>query len=284
LACRAERSIRGISVKTSKCRSFAEFTLSEANGLRMTRRGSSLVGDEEGTDTVEKQITVLHYVLLVLSLGIVAGSVVANRELSRIVAESATVYAQSGPAGTDDREIGRSGEQLKFEKREAKAETRRDFRISNFQFRDSVTPRVPNLVHLLARHADGTIFYDQTVHNLRTSAGANWQFNQMAGTTAGVCTYLALSNDSGAPSAADTALAAEITANGLARASATPAHSSNTSSYTLTYTFTATGTQAAQKAGLLNASSGGTLCFENTFAQVNMNSGDSLQVVWNLNF
>ena len=145
-------------------------------------------------------------------------------------------------------------------------------------------PRVPNLVHLIARHADGTVFYDQTAHNLRTNAGVNWQFNQMAGTTAGVCTYLALSNDSAAPSATDTALAAEITTNGLARANTTPAHSGNTSSYTLTYTFSATGTQSAQKAGLFNAPSSGTLCFENAFSPVAMNSGDTLQVVWTLNF
>jgi hypothetical protein len=240
----------------------------------MTTPWTFLVEDAEGINIVEKQITVLHYVLLVLSLAIAVESVVASRELSRIMAPDGAVYAQSAPAG--------SGELAKSPARQHAF--RGDFRISSFEFRDSVTPRVPNLVHLIARHADGTIFYDQTVHNLRTNAGLNWQFNQMAGTTAGVCTYIALSNDTAAPSATDTALAAEITANGLARATATPAHSGNTSSYTLTYTFTATGTQSAQKAGLFNAASSGTLCFENTFSAVAMNSGDTLQVVWTLNF
>ena len=149
---------------------------------------------------------------------------------------------------------------------------------------DSLTPRVPNWVHLVARHADGTVFYDQTVHNLRTNAGINWQYNQMAGTTAAACTYLALSNDSGTPAVADTAVASEITTNGLARASATPAHTANATSYTLSYTFTATGAQSAQKAGMLNAASSGTLCFENTFSPVNMNSGDTLSVTWTINF
>jgi hypothetical protein len=215
---------------------------------------------------VEKQITVLHYVLLVLSLAIAAESVVASHELPQIMAAGDAAYAQSAPAGGQG-EIPRSA--------------RNDI---DRGMRDSVMPRVPNLVHLIARHADGTIFYDRKVHNLRTNAGVNWQFNQMAGTTAGVCTYIALSNDSAAPSATDTALAAEITTNGLARANTTPAHSGNTSSYTLTYTFTATGTQSAQKAGLFNASSSGTLCFENAFSAVAMNSGDTLQVVWTLNF
>jgi hypothetical protein len=142
----------------------------------------------------------------------------------------------------------------------------------------------PNAVHIVARHKDGTIFYDQVSHNLRVNAGVNWQYNQMAGTTAAVCTYMALSNDSGAPAAGDTALASEITSNNLARANATPAHSSNATSYTLTYTWTANGNQSVQKEGVLNAATSGTLCFEDSFSQVNMNSGDTLQVVHTLNF
>jgi hypothetical protein len=149
---------------------------------------------------------------------------------------------------------------------------------------DVLTPRVPNIVHIVARHADGTIFYDKWVHNLRTNAGINWQYNQMAGTTAAVCTYIALSNDSGAPSATDTAVASEITTNGLSRASGTASHTTNATSYTVAYTFTATGAQSAQKAGLLNASSAGTLCFENTFTQVSLVSGDTLAVTWTINF
>ena len=231
---------------------------------------------------MEKQITVLNYVLLVLSLAIAVESVVASHELSQIMAAGDAAYAQSAPAGGQ-------GEILRFPEsdglhRSPEFGPRSARNDIDRGMRDSVMPRVPNLVHLIARHAAGTIFYDQTVHNLRTNTGVNWQFNQMAGTTAGVCTYLALSNDSAAPSATDTALAAEITTNGLARANATPAHSGNTSSYTLTYTFTATGTQSAQKAGLFNASSSGTLCFENAFSPVAMNSGDTLQVVWTLNF
>ena len=144
--------------------------------------------------------------------------------------------------------------------------------------------RVPNMVHLVARHADGTVFYDKTFHNLRTNAGINWQYGQMAGGTAAVCTYIALSNDAGSPNATDTAVASEITSNGLARALGTASHTTNATSYTLAYTFTATGTQSAQKAGILNATSSGTLCFENTFTQVSMVSGDTLAVTWTINF
>ncbi len=141
-----------------------------------------------------------------------------------------------------------------------------------------------NWVHIVARHKDGTIFSDQWVHNLRVNAGINWQYNQMAGTSAAVCTYLALSNDSGAPAAGDTAVASEITGANLARANATPTHTTNATSYTLTYTWTANANQSAQKAGMLNAVSAGTLCFENTFLQVSMASGDTLAVTWTVNF
>ncbi len=150
--------------------------------------------------------------------------------------------------------------------------------------KENHTPRVPNLVHVVARHPNGTVFYDYISHNLRTNAGVNWQYNQMAGTTAAVCTYIALSNDSGAPAATDTAVASEITTNGLARIAAAVSHTANATSYTLANTFTATGTQSAQKAGLLNAASAGTLCFENTFTQVTLASGDTLTVTWTINF
>ncbi|MGD0008754.1 MAG: hypothetical protein ABSE93_09450 [Terriglobia bacterium] len=143
---------------------------------------------------------------------------------------------------------------------------------------------LPHYVHVVARHADGTVFLDYWGHNLRTNAGINWQYGQMAGGTAAVCTYIALSNSGATPAATDTALASEITTNGLARALATAAHTSNATSYTLAYTFTATGTQAAQNAGMLNASSSGTLCFENTFTQASLVSGDTLAVTWTITF
>jgi phage baseplate assembly protein gpV len=146
-------------------------------------------------------------------------------------------------------------------------------------------PQIAN-VHVIGRHRDGTIFYDKWVHNLRTNAGINWQYNQMAGTTAAVALYIALSSDTTAPAAGDTTVAGEITDTfGLARALGTASHSSNATSYTVAKTFTATGSYTAvQKAGLFNASSGVTLVFENTFSSVNMNSGDTLAVTWTINF
>lgn len=139
-------------------------------------------------------------------------------------------------------------------------------------------------VHVVARHADGTVFLDTWVHNLRTNAGINWQYNQMAGSTAAVCTYIALTNAAVTPGATDTTLSSEITNNGLARALATATHVSNATSYTLVNTFTATATQAAQAAGMFNNSGGGTLCFENTFTQASLVANDTLTVTWTITF
>lgn len=147
-----------------------------------------------------------------------------------------------------------------------------------------------NLVNVTTRHADGRVFYSSTQFNLRTNAGANWQADIMANTSTPAvnaqCNYIAVTNDSGAASASDTTLASEIAANGLSRAQATYAHTSNATSYTLAKTFTASGTQASQKTGIFTASSSGTMCFEALYSggAVTVNNTDTLTVTWTINF
>lgn len=143
-----------------------------------------------------------------------------------------------------------------------------------------------NGVHVKAWHADGTVFFEATNHNLRTNAGADAQASQMGNTAtqAAACNYIALSNDTTAPGSTDTSVTGEITTNGLARAQGTYSHTNGTTSFTVVKTFTATGSQSAQKTGLLNAPSAGTLCFENTFSQVSLAANDTLQVTWTVNY
>jgi len=151
---------------------------------------------------------------------------------------------------------------------------------------------LPHYVHIVARHKDGTVFLDAWAHNLRTNAGINWQYGQMAGTTANVCNYIALSNTAITPNATDTTLSGEITANGLQRAGPITSttynvHTSNATSYTLQNIFTcATATQAAQAAAVFNDThaNGGTMCFENTFTQASLQIGDTLTVTWTITF
>lgn len=92
--------------------------------------------------------------------------------------------------------------------------------------------------------------------------------------------YLALSSDTGVPSAGDTVLASEISTNGLQRAQCTTiTHTASTNVTTLSKTFTSSGTfSAVQKGAIFNASSSGVMNHEFTFASTNLNSGDQIQL------
>jgi hypothetical protein len=131
-----------------------------------------------------------------------------------------------------------------------------------------------------------TLFYEYVTHNLRTTAGGDWQASVMGNTSAppATCNYIALTNDAGAPAAGDTTLASEIATNGLSRAQGVYAHTNGTASFTIQKVFSATGTQASQKAALFNASSVGTMCFENTYTSVTVNNGDTLTVTWTISY
>jgi hypothetical protein len=155
----------------------------------------------------------------------------------------------------------------------------------NIDLRATLGNIIHDTVRIIARHPDGTIFYDETGYNLRTYAGINWMYSQMAGTPGNVCTYLALSNSAITPALTDTTLTGEITAAyGLQRVLGTPAHTSNSTSYTVTHQFTntASGTQSAQAIALFNDtySNGGQMCFENVFTQVTLNPNDTLTPTW----
>jgi hypothetical protein len=146
-------------------------------------------------------------------------------------------------------------------------------------------------VRIVGRHADGTIFYDNQIHNLRTTGGADWQASAMGNTSAPPATvnYIALTNDSTAPAAGDCAagsstctLASEIVANGCSRAQGTYAHTNGTATWTVAHTWTATASQSVQKAGMFNASSSGTMVFEAQFTQVNLANTDTLTITWTI--
>ena len=176
----------------------------------------------------------------------------------------------------------------------------------------------PNMVHIVGRHCQhymtkhhkflffgkklvidsaacqadpSTIFYEETNHNLKTYGGIDLIASQLANTSTPGATsnYLALSTDSTAPAQSDCpagsaacSLTSELTTNGLARHQGTFGHTNGQSTLTLTYTWTDTtaGTSNIQKAAVFNATSSGTMTFENTFTPVSLNVGDQLQVTW----
>ena len=113
------------------------------------------------------------------------------------------------------------------------------------------------------------------IDNLVVTAGKNFVASRIVGTSSGVMSHMAIGSGTTAAAAGNTALGAE-----LGRVSLT---SGTASSAVVTYvaTFAAgTGTGAVTEAGLLNASSGGTLLCRTVFSVVNKGANDSMTVTW----
>ncbi len=126
---------------------------------------------------------------------------------------------------------------------------------------------------------------EETVHNVITDAGRDFLHQQgyaTSGLGANGLNYIALSNDTLTETTASTTLSTEIAANGLSRAQGTVAHTAGTNTTTVQKTFTASGSQAAQKAALFTASSGGTMNHALAFTQRSLISGDTLQVTFTI--
>ena len=170
---------------------------------------------------------------------------------------------------------------------------------------EDISAKQPDIVRIVASHADGKVFADVITHNLRTCGGIDWLANSMSATSArpAAANYIALTNDATAPamppamstcatgftgdcapSSQACTLTSEIGNNGLARTIATYAHSNGSFNYTLTNTFTAAGTQSVQKAAVFNAASSGTMVFEALFTQLNLVADDTVTITWTIQY
>jgi hypothetical protein len=236
---------------------------------------------------MKRKISIVRYVLLVLSLGMVAGSMVLHRGPSpllsagdptqlthpELAAHASEIPVQiNTPAGTSWKYVDFSqgkglaeflnemGQQLFGKEAYAmSAPQMRERQIAsaavgvqvgfNRGMSEAAARPVTANVHIVARHADGTIYNDQWVHNLRTNAGITWQEGQMAGTPGNAAGYIAVSANTTPPSVGDTSLSGEISSGGLARAAASI-------SYTATASDVGSGTYTS--GGTITGSSGQT--------------------------
>jgi hypothetical protein len=141
-----------------------------------------------------------------------------------------------------------------------------------------------NLQENLRAHGELTIsVFDRSgnlkeakkVPNLVVTVGKNYIASRMVGTASTVMSHMAIGTGTGTPIAGDTTLGTEA-----GRVSLT-AFTASTNTVTATATFSAgTGTGAITEAGILNASSGGTLMCRTTFPVVNKAAGDSIAITW----
>jgi hypothetical protein len=115
----------------------------------------------------------------------------------------------------------------------------------------------------------------QEVDNLVVTAGKGYVASRIKDASATAMSHMAIGSGSTAAAAGNTALGSE-----LGRVSLT---STSVSNAIVTYvaTFAAgTGTGAVTEAGLLNASSGGTMLCRTVFSVVNKGSADSMTITW----
>lgn len=121
---------------------------------------------------------------------------------------------------------------------------------------------------------DGTTEqFDHT--NLVVNSGLNFIVERMASANDSVMSHMAIGEDNTAAAAANTTLGNE--AGRVALTSTTV--STNTVTYVATFG-AGTGTGAITEAGILNASSSGTLLCRTVFPVVNKQSGDSMTITW----
>lgn len=153
--------------------------------------------------------------------------------------------------------------------------------------------RVRGIVDVTVIRANGEIEYLGYSDNLFTNAGRDFGHNQVyINTSAGTrgAGFIGLTTDTAAANAADTALASEITTNGLQRADAsTKTHTTGTNVSTIQNTFTASATfTAVHKSALFNAAGppvNGTMVHEAVLpSDVTLASGDSVQITWTITY
>lgn len=131
----------------------------------------------------------------------------------------------------------------------------------------------------------GEVVDRRDFHNLVVSAGKAEVAGLMNGVTTGPFTYIAIGTGVAAAAAADTALGAEITTGGGARASATCTRVTTTvtnDTAQLVLTFNLTATFAVTESGCFDAATAGVLLCRQVFSALNVVSGDSLQITWKI--
>jgi len=122
------------------------------------------------------------------------------------------------------------------------------------------------------------------ISNLITNAGRALISGLINGSgTPAAATYVAVGTGTTAAAAGNTTLETETAASGLTRAAGTVSLVTTTitnDTAQVTKTFAITGTVAVTEAGLLNASSNGTLLCRQVFSAVNVVNTDSLAITW----
>jgi len=122
---------------------------------------------------------------------------------------------------------------------------------------------------------DGKVKDEQEFKNLVVTTGKNFIASRMKDTTAGAMSHMAIGTGTTAAAAGDTTLGTEAGRVSLTSTTVT----TNSVAYVATFP-AGTGTGAITEAGILNASSSGTLLCRTVFSVINKGSADTLGITW----
>ncbi len=130
----------------------------------------------------------------------------------------------------------------------------------------------------------GTWKKEKIVKNLVTNAGKAAQAGLCNGVgSVPAFTYIAVGTGINAANVTDTTLQTETVGSGLSRAAATTSLVTTTvanDTAQLLKQFSVLGNVAVTESGVLNAASVGTLLCRQVFSAINVQNGDTLQIIW----
>ena len=135
--------------------------------------------------------------------------------------------------------------------------------------------KVTGELKLTLTRPDGHVKHKVIIPNLVVTTGKNYIASRMKDASATAMSHMAIGTGSTAAAAGNTALGSE--AGRVALTSTTV--SNNDVAYVATFP-AGTGTGAITEAGILNASSGGTLLCRTVFSVINKASADTLGITW----
>lgn len=138
-------------------------------------------------------------------------------------------------------------------------------------------------VHMVLRDVDGNIREERYGPNLVVTDGKEEVARLIGAVSGDAFTHIAIGIGTAAPAAGDTTLGSEVTSGGGSRTTCTKdvltnSVTNDTARFVTTYNFTAT--FAVTESGVFNSSSTGDLLCRQTFSALNVGSGDSLTVTW----
>lgn len=128
---------------------------------------------------------------------------------------------------------------------------------------------------IVLKDDNGNLKQELNVTNLVVDTGLAYIASRMKDATATAMSHMAIGAGTTDPAAADLALESELGRVALTSTTVTD----NSVAYVATFP-AGTGTGAVTEAGILNASSGGTMLCRTEFAVINKAAGDSMTITW----